>query len=119
MGEFFGRSLREGVLIQRLFMAVLCESLNVRLPGANPIHRDGDDLFVKDQKLSVSIVTASPVSLLLHTGINIDSEGAPVAATGLQALGILPDEWVPSVLERFANEMNSMDWACAKVRPVM
>lgn len=126
IGEFFGAvSLREGVLIQRLFMSILCDEINARLlrSGAGELcRRDGDDLFVKgpegDRKLSVSIVTASAVSQLLHIGINIDPAGAPVPAIGLTELGIPPDEWVPAVLARFASEWEGIEWACVKVRPV-
>lgn len=117
IGEFFGISLREGVLIQRLFMAVLLDTLKEKL--GDRIRRSGDDLFVGDEKLSVSIVTASPVSLLLHTGINIDPAGAPVPAIGLEKLGIRPEEWVPQALERFSEEWKGMEWACVKVRPVI
>jgi hypothetical protein len=111
IGEFFGMGLSEGVFLQRLFMASLGESLRAT--------RDGDDLFVNSRKLSVSIVTASPVSVLLHAGINIDPEGAPVAAIGLEEIGVDARLWVPGVLERFASEWASMKWACAKVRPVV
>ena len=124
LGEFFGESLREGVLRQRLLMAAIAQSLNDRLEknGAagrlGLLRRDGDDLFIMDRKLSVSIVTASPVSQLLHVGINIDPAGAPVPAIGLAELGIEPREWVGAVLETFAAEWNGIEWACAKVRPV-
>ncbi|MGZ3687938.1 MAG: DUF366 family protein, partial [Bdellovibrionota bacterium] len=73
IGEFFGMPLTEGVTLQRLFMSILGETLQRELISARrpeQVIRDGDDLFVGDRKLSVSIVTASPVSLLLHTGIN-------------------------------------------------
>jgi hypothetical protein len=116
IGEFFGLPLREGVLIQRLLMSMMGESLRVR--GVE-IERDGDDLFVKGRKLSVSIVTASPVSLLLHTGINLDPTGAPVPAIGLEELGIGPEAWVSEILARWASEWESMAWACTKVRPVV
>lgn len=123
LGEFFGASLREGVFFQRLLMATLGEILNESLSqSANAhrwVYRRGDDLFVADRKLSVSIVTASPVSQLLHVGINIDPTGAPVPAIGLNELDINPSQWVPKVLETIANEMDSMEWACAKVRPVL
>jgi uncharacterized protein len=126
IGEFFGGSLREGVLIQRLFMALAFETLNARLVnGASPfwLRRSGDDLFVErvgePRKLSVSIVTASPVSLLLHVGINIDPAGAPVPAIGLAELGIDPREWAAELLRLFAEEWAGMEWACVKVRPVM
>jgi hypothetical protein len=128
IGEFFGLSLREGVLIQRLFMSSLYESL---VPFVVPqvqgrgleFWREGDDLYVgrgeQARKLSVSIVTASPVSQLLHVGINIDPEGAPVAAIGLNELNVDAPAWARQVLERFAGEWEGMEWACAKVRPVM
>lgn len=123
IGEFFGmNSLREAVLLQHLFMSVLCDEINARLlkTGAGELcRRDGDDLFVGERKLSVSIVTASPVSKLLHTGINIDPTGAPVPAIGLQELGIVPEEWVPAVLRRVAKEWQGIEWACVKVRPVV
>lgn len=133
LGEFFGMSLREGVLIQRVFMSVLLESLRGPLEAAGfggKCLREGDDLFIESRrrgdgtpeprrKLSVSIVTASPVSLLLHVGINIDPTGAPVPAVGLDELGIAAESWVPRALERMVEEWEGMDWACAKVRPVM
>ena len=122
LGEFFGMSLKEGVLLQRLFMASLAESLAQEL-GVKAVEwglkRDGDDVFVKDRKLSVSIVTASPVSVLLHAGINIDPAGAPVPAIGLDELKVDYKPWVEAALQRFQSEWESMDWACAKVRPVM
>jgi hypothetical protein len=122
IGEFFGMGLREGVFVQRLFMATLGELVNEHLLKAGRagdlVRREGDDLFAGNRKLSVSIVTASPVSLLLHAGINIDPEGAPVPAIGLQELGVRPEEWVPEALTRFAREWESVDWATSKVRPV-
>lgn len=132
IGEFFGASLREGVLAQRLFMSIIGEELNQRLiqngKGAL-LWREGDDLYLgggrgaaasaAQRKLSVSIVTASPVSQLLHVGINIDPLGAPVAAVGTAELRLAHADWVPAVLERFSAEWEGVDWACAKVRPVV
>ena len=123
IGEFFGMGLREGVFAQRLLMALMGDIANEHLLKAGGagglLRRSGDDLFMGDRKLSVSIVTASPVSILLHAGINIDPEGAPVAAIGLKELGIRPEVWVPEVLARFAKEWEDIHWACAKVRPVI
>jgi hypothetical protein len=126
IGEFFGMGLREGVFAQRLLMSLMGEIANEHLArlgrpiaSAGGISRSGDDLFADGRKLSVSIVTASPVSLLLHAGINIDPAGAPVPAIGLRELGILPEQWVPEVLARFAKEWEEIHWACAKVRPVV
>lgn len=125
IGEFFGvPSLREGVLLQRLIMSILGDEVRGALPVGCAIRREGDDLYVAtpsggERKLSVSIVTASPVSLLLHIGINIDPAGAPVPAIGLQELGVDPAAWTGSVLDRISNELQGVEWACAKVRPVL
>lgn len=130
LGEFFGITLREGVWIQRLIVSELATRLQW-LPGVRPgsIFRDGDDLFWTGDanngrsKLSVSIVTASPISVLLHLGINIDSSGAPVQAAGLKDLGLGSTDEVKSlvreVLEWFESEYRSVARACVKVRPVV
>lgn len=114
IGEFFGMGLREGVFLQRLLMSLMLEELS-----SKGLHRQGDDLFLVDRKLSVSIVTASPVSILLHVGINVNPQGAPVPAVGLNELGVIPQEWAQRVLNRFASEWEGVHWACTKVRPVM
>jgi hypothetical protein len=122
LGEFFGAGLREGVLLQRLFMSIVGQSVDERLESAgltDRVRRDGDDLFVRGRKMSVSIVTASPVSLLLHSGINVDPAGAPVSAIGLAELGIEPRALAREILERFEREWDGVEWACAKVRPVV
>jgi hypothetical protein len=123
IGEFFGAPLREGVLRQRLFMATCGQIMTERMPAAQSVRsrisRDGDDLFWDGRKISVSIVTASPVSQLLHVGINVDPSGAPVPAVGLREMGIDPREFARLALERFATEWEGIEWACAKVRPVV
>ncbi len=124
LGEFFGMTLHEGVLLQRLLISMMAQSLNLTVsPLSQAVQRKGDDLFWKERKLSVSIVTASPVSVLLHAGINLDPSGAPVAAVGLYELGLTHEEvvenWIPGMLGSFLEEWESMNWACAKVRPVI
>ena len=120
LGEFFGITLKEGVWIQRL---IVSEILAYLLVNEVEAHRIGDDLYVKhdgeDHKLSVSIVTASPVSVLLHLGINVDSTGAPVDAMGLQDLKLDPKVLTEFILTRFKEEYESVARACVKVRPVV
>ena len=126
LGEFFGITLKEGVWIQRLIVAYLHSSL---LDKGVKLRRSGDDLFVatsagpekklQEKKLTVSIVTASPVSVLLHLGINIDAEGAPVDAIGLQEIGQDPVILTQEVLKWFKSEYESVARACVKVRPVI
>lgn len=115
LGEFFGITLREGVWIQRLIVSQL---LNLLLAEGLQVRRDGDDIFVNEKKLTVSIVTASAVSVLLHLGINIDPTGAPVDAIGLSDLRVDPDTITEKILSWFANEFESVERATVKVRPV-
>ena len=118
LGEFFGITLKEGIWIQRLLVSEWCVELMKR---GIEVSREGDDLFVSGKKLSVSIVTASPVSVLLHLGINIDPEGAPVSAVGLGSLlpGVNVSELAGRILARFQEEYQSVDRASVKVRPVI
>lgn len=125
LGEFFGPSLREMVFFQRLFTSIIRDELEEMAKKQFQFLRKGDDVFCitdsnsgASRKVTVSIVTASPVSCLMHFGINIDPEGAPVPALGLAELDISSEEFAMRVLERVKLEWESIDWACAKVRPV-
>lgn len=120
LGEFFGITLKEGIWIQRLLVSEILAYLLVNKIEA---HRIGDDLYIgtkgQEKKLSVSIVTASPVSVLLHLGINIDATGAPVAAIGLNDLNLDPKTLTEFILNRFKQEYQSVERAAVKVRPVI
>lgn len=118
IGEFFGTSLESGVLYQRLFMA-WAERL-LREAGLSVV-RSGDDLFVGEGKLSVSIATVSPVSVLVHWGINIDPTGAPVKAAGLGALKWENTQvlaFAKKLLTHYIGELEEIRIAQCKVRPV-
>lgn len=128
IGEFFEWDLKTAVAFQRLAMSLVQDQLRLKLPENWRIERQGDDLRLwspedlsqsrMGKKLTVSIVTASPVSTLLHMGINVDASGAPVEAIGLQDLGL---DWrilATDILEKLQLEYESIHWACAKVRPV-
>ena len=118
LAEFYGTTLEAGVLYQRLFMA-WAERL-LREEGLK-IERRGDDLFVGEGKLSVSIATVSPVSVLIHWGINIDPTGAPVRAAGLGALGWGSREalgFAKKLLSHYIGELEEIRVAQCKVRPV-
>jgi hypothetical protein len=82
--------------------------------------RNGDDLLINDRKLSVSIATKSITSVLIHTGLNILSEGAPVKASGLQSeLGISDIKgFALEVIRRYSEELDDIVLASTKVRGV-
>ncbi len=130
LGEFFAFTPREGVLLQRLVMSIVCDEIRARLRNGTGILRKGDDLYLFPsesgginttlwRKLSVSIVAPSGSSQLLHIGLNCDPEGAPVAAIGLNELQIEPFELIHAVFSRVSAEWNGVEWACTKVRAVV
>lgn len=104
-----------GVLRQRLLVCLLEEILSGKTPG---IRRDGDDLYIGERKLTVSIAAPSPASCLIHLGINIDPDGAPVAAVGLDELGIDAKELLDELLRRYRDELAACRHAEGKVRSV-
>ena len=115
--EQFNVNLSEGVFRQRLLMCIIKELLEEK--GVFVV-RNGDDLMIDNRKLSVSIATKSTTSILIHTGLNIISEGAPVAASGLQSeLGISDiKEFALEVMKRYSEELDDILLATTKVRGV-
>lgn len=115
--EQFGVELSEGVYRQRLLICIIKELLEEK--GIFVV-RNGDDLIIDGRKLSVSIATKSITSILIHTGLNIISEGAPVAASGLTSeLGITDiKEFAIEVMQRYSLELEDIRLACTKVRGV-
>ena len=117
ISEQFNIGLVEGVLRQRLLICKIKEALEKR--GFN-ISRNGDDLFFNNKKLTVSIATKSATSVLIHTGINIISSGAPVMASGLtEDMGITDiKELAYDIINEYAIELNDIVLASTKVRGV-
>ena len=115
--EQFNVDLVEGVFRQRLLICKIREALEKR---GFKVKRDGDDLFVNDKKLTVSIATKSMTSILIHTGINIDSNGAPVKASGLETdLGMTDiEDFAKEVMKEYSAEIDDIILASTKVRGV-
>lgn len=117
ISEQFNINLVEGVFRQRLLICIIKELLEKR--GIFVI-RNGDDLMIDGRKLSVSIATKSQTSILIHTGLNIDSTGAPVKASGLTSeLGITDiKEFALEIMQAYADELKDIELASTKVRGV-
>lgn len=113
--EHFERDLEKAICRQRLLVSLVQQEINSR-SQAHRVIRRGDDLFLGDRKLSVSIATHSPVSTLIHLGLNIDPEGAPVPAVGLAELGVGPRPLAEAVLAAYVQEVEEIRLAQFKVR---
>lgn len=120
--EIFGADLREMTARQRLFSALVGEVLreallkSSKIDLANSMRREGDDLFIGDAKLSISIATVSPVSGLIHFAMNVTNEGTPVKTASLEDLGLDPQETARELLSAFAIEDQGLREAQMKVR---
>ncbi|MCL5773930.1 MAG: DUF366 family protein [Firmicutes bacterium] len=122
IAEFFDHDLEKCILKQRLFICIIEELIKEYRKNLD-IQRDGDDLYIvkkgKRLKLTVSIATVSPVSTLIHAGINIISDKVPVPACGLKEIMIRDSKkFGLDVLKRFSKEMIGAAYARTKVKPV-
>ena len=108
--ELFGQSLTATIAFQRLLVASVRETLG------GSVVRKGDDLFLGDGKLSISIATVSPVSGMVHLALNVTNEGTPVKTSCLSELGIDPFEFAGLVLKNASEEWQELVLASQKVR---
>ena len=117
ISEQFNIGFIEGVFRQRLLICIIKEALENR---GIKVKRNGDDLFVDNKKLTVSIAAKSLTSILIHTGININSEGAPVKACGLtNDLGITDiKDFANEILTKYVEELEDIKFATTKARGV-
>lgn len=100
---------------QRLLAVIAAEALT-RLGATASVRRTGDDLWLGDRKLSISVATRTPVSAVLHFAVNATPGGAPVATATLAELGVEPRQFGEQVLADLAAELRSICEARAQVR---
>ncbi len=115
VGEWFRDSLEVGVLLQHLFVNEIYEELLES--GVKPLRRRGNDIYFDGRKLSVSIATRSPVSVLMHAAVNVTSEGTPVPTSNLTEMGIEPRAFAEKILKRFSDDYCVWQTARVKVIP--
>lgn len=113
--EHYGIELALAVARQRLLAALVREILTEKhqLGG---LTRSGDDLYLAERKLSISVAVLSPVSGLIHFAMNIDPTGAPVPAVGLAELGIAELALAEEIKQAYVAEIASCEHAAQKVR---
>lgn len=115
--EHFDMDLEKTILRQRILITIIKDLLSENY-GAK-LTRSGDDLYAGDKKLSVSIATLTPVSTMIHTGLNILSKDTPVKTVGLTDLGLQDEEIEPLgklICKRYAEEIGDIRLARCKVR---
>lgn len=112
--EHFHFDLTQTITLQHVFVALTADAVRAHAPGSC-VRRSGNDLFDGDAKLSVSIATASPVSTLIHFGINILSANTPVTTKGLADYPIDPHAFAVQLMQTYAKEVAHIHHARAKV----
>lgn len=124
--EYFGVAIDEIVLVQRLLISTVVDLLKDAVLDDAEVEREFDNIFAyapdeeERGKLSVSVATVSPVSGLIHLGLNITTEGTPVRTTGLMDIGVEDvDKFAVEVARRFIEEMKNVKMDASKVRPVI
>ena len=113
--EHFDLDLPNMILRQRLLMSIAADILK-QYKTATKLFRTGDDLYLADKKLSVSIATLTPVSSKIHIGLNISSKNTPVKTVGLSDLKIAYEPFARQLMNAYVSEHRSMMMARAKVR---
>lgn len=114
--EHFDTNLNLAIFKQRIFMVCVKEELEQY--GILP-NRMGDDLYINQRKLSVSIATRSIISTLIHVGINIKTTGTPVPTIGLEELGIADvKSFAKNILQRYQRELEQIKEARCKVKGI-
>lgn len=113
--EHFDQNLEAMILRQRLFVSIIGEHLAKK--GVN-IDRRGNDLYDGPAKINISVATISPISCLMHVGVNISSHGTPVETKGLNDYDIEPKEFAEEVMKAYCAELAGVEIARCKVRGV-
>jgi hypothetical protein len=116
--EIFDEKLVTGVLVQRLFASLVQNKIFDKTKGQIQLRREGDDLYLQDKKLSISIAAHSPQSILVHFAMNISNEGTPVKTCALKDFGIDYQDLANELLKDFSEEFTNIQQATWKVKPV-
>ena len=123
--EYFGVEIDRIVLVQRLLISTTVDLLRESIYQEAEVEREFDNIYAfapeenERGKLSVSVATVSPVSGLIHLGLNITSDGTPVKAAGLEEIGVEDvDKFAVELARRFIEEINNTKMDASKVKPV-
>ena len=109
-------SMRLAYYMQRLLIVCIRDVL---MDHEIRTKRKGDDLFVRDGKLTVSIASAGVSSEKIHCGINITTKGTPddVKTAALLDLGIT--DWksiAKEIAETFLHETEDIEGDIVKTK---
>ncbi|MGQ9706003.1 MAG: DUF366 family protein [bacterium] len=114
--EIFGPDMNKAILVQRIITTIIIEQMIVLKGNIKGLLRKGNDIYIGDGKLSISVATVSPVSNLIHHGLNICKEGVSFPITCLEEIGVDNVELAILTLKAVENEYTNIERATRKVR---
>ncbi len=113
--EHFDTNLENAILKQHLLISIIKDLLNENVKGGG-FKKDGTDIYDGEAKVTISVATLSPVSTLIHAGINVSSTNTPVKTKGLTDYKIDPLEFANQVLDRYSKEIDKVQVAKCKIK---
>lgn len=114
--ELFDFPLKGAVVLQRLMAEVTRDILSTKSHFALKLVRKGDDLYLENRKLNISIATISRQSSLIHFAVNVTSEGTPVPTSSLADFSVDEKYFAQQMLEKTCSEIEDIIMASQKVR---
>ena len=117
--EKFDVQLATAVSYQRLMGALtidILRELSCEKEKIKSLRRKGDDIYLGEAKLNISIATQSPISSLIHFAVNISNKGTPVETLSLGDLQVSPIEFINKFMTSICNEVESIHRATQKVK---
>lgn len=115
--EHFDADLEKNIFRKRLFLSMIMEEVHKKT-RISRLRRIGNGLYDGNKKLTVAVATVSPVSSLIHVGLNILRTGAPIPVACLKDYGMDPKKLACEVMKRYCAEIDSVDISRAKVKGV-
>lgn len=112
--EHHDTDLEKVVLRQWLFARIVKELITQKITSGIIVCK-GSDLFEQDAKISVSVATVTPISSMVHFGINITADNTPVKTKGLADYNIEPLAFAPEIMKRYIDECSAVQRARNKV----
>jgi hypothetical protein len=106
----------EKIVLRQLILTCIVRDIVNEIKGKIVIKRVNTDLYDDDAKVSISVATVSPLSSLIHFGINITSANTPVKTKGLKDYDIEPYEFANLVMDKYIKEIEKINVARCKVR---
>lgn len=106
----------EKIILRQLLLATIVRDAINEIKGKLLVKRVNSDLYEDDAKLSISVATVSPLSSLIHFGINISSTNTPVKTKGLKDYDIEPCEFANLIMDRYTKEIEKIGTVKCKVR---